>query len=207
MQATRGLFLQQADGTFRETASYGIAQPVLTGDFNNDGRDDAVSFQGINLAMPPAVFTTPRRTLVIDGTRRADVVSVAVSGSRIMITLNGETLSARLSRVRRIQITTGLGRDTVTIDPSVFSPALISSGGESDTVVGGSGNDTIQGDNGSDILTGGAGVDLIQGGKGLDTLDGGAGSDAVYGGREVDTFAAGDALSELLDRTSDEPIV
>lgn len=206
-QATRGLFLQQADGAFRETPSYGIPQPVLTGDFNNDGRDDAVSFAGINLALPPAVFTTPRRTLVIDGTRRADTVSVTVSGSRILITLNGETVSARLSRVRRIQITTGLGADTVTIDPSVFSPALISAGGESDTVTGGSGNDTIQGDNGSDVLSGGAGVDLIQGGKGLDTLDGGGGQDAVYGGRDTDTFAAGDSLSELLDRTADEPIV
>jgi hypothetical protein len=207
-QSGTGLFLQQADGSFQATPDRTIVQPVLVGDFNNDGRDDAFTFvlEGgqIYLATPPAVFTTPKRTLVINGTRRADTLAVTVSGSRIMVTLNGQAVSARLSRVRRIQITTGLGADTITLDPSVFSPTLISAGGESDTVTGGSGSDTIQGDNGSDVLAGGAGVDVLQGGKGADTLDGGAGIDAIYAGRDLDTFSPTDTLAELLDRTPDE---
>lgn len=206
-QVTGGVFLQQSNGSFAEVSSNGIGLPSLAGDFNNDGRDDAASVGQIFLATPPAVFTTPKRTLVIEGTRRADTVSLTLSGSRISITLNGETVTARLSRVRRIQITTGLGRDTITLDPSIFSPTLISSGGDSDTVTAGSGDDTLQGDNGSDVLVGGAGIDLIQGGKGLDTLDGGAGVDAIYGGRDIDTFSSNDALDELLDRSVDEPIV
>lgn len=209
-ESTRGLFLQRADGSFQEVPSSGIFQPDLTGDFNNDGRDDAFNFLAdgaqVYLATPPAVFTTPKRTLVIDGTRRADAVAVTVSGSRIMVTLNGQTVSARVSRVRRIQITTGLGADTIALDPSVFSPTLISAGGESDTVRGGSGDDTIHGDNGSDALFGGAGVDLLQGGRGGDTLDGGAGVGAIYAGRDFDTFSTADTLAELLDRTPDEPL-
>ena len=206
-QSTEGLFLQQPGGSFVETPSTGIAQPVLAGDFNNDGRDDAITLSQIYLATPPAVFTSPRRTLVINGTRRADTVSVTVSGSRIVVTLNGETVTARLARVRRIQITTGLGADSITIDPSVFAPAFVSAGAGGDTVVGGSGNDTIQGDNGGDVLSGGAGVDFIQGGRGADTIDGGPGADEIFGGRDTDTFSSNDALTELLDRTLDEPIV
>jgi hypothetical protein len=206
-QTTGGLFLQQADGSFLETPSTGIGQPVLTGDFNNDGRDDAVTPNQIYLATPPAVFTSSDRTLVITGTRRADTVAVTVNGSRIAVTLDGQTVTARVSRVRRIHVTTGLGADSITIDASVFAPALVSAGGSGDTVVGGSGDDTIQGDNNSDVLSGGAGIDLIQGGKGADTIDGGPGADAIFGGRETDTYSSGDALTELLDRTLDEPIV
>ena len=47
--------------------------------------------------------------------------------------------------------------------------------------MGGSGNDTLLGDNNNNVLSGGAGNDQLSGRGGNDTLDGGGGIDtAVY---------------------------
>lgn len=46
-------------------------------------------------------------------------------------------------------------------------------------LVGGAGNDELEGGKGNDILSGGAGGDELDGGKGNDTLNGGAGNDEV----------------------------
>ncbi|MEB3357035.1 MAG: DUF4347 domain-containing protein [Synechococcales bacterium] len=51
-----------------------------------------------------------------------------------------------------------------------------------DILTGGNGNDRINGGSDSDVLTGGAGDDLINGGSGRDRMDGGSGNDAMNGG-------------------------
>ncbi|MBR0288442.1 MAG: hypothetical protein IJQ82_05635, partial [Selenomonadaceae bacterium] len=56
------------------------------------------------------------------------------------------------------------------------------------TILGGSGNDSLYGKNGNDYLVGGAGKDIIYGQNGNDTLWGGAGNDTLYGGSGKDTF-------------------
>ena len=69
-----------------------------------------------------------------------------------------------------------------------------------ENITGGSGNDTLIGDDnlnninggaGNDILMGGAGDDTLTGGAGDDTLVGGAGADTLTGGAGVDTFVGG----------------
>lgn len=70
-------------------------------------------------------------------------------------------------------------------------------GDGNDTVLGGSGNDLISGDAGDDSLLGGDGADTIQGGSGNDTIDGGAGNDILSGGLGSDRFVglgAGDSV-------------
>ncbi|MGE5478301.1 MAG: M10 family metallopeptidase C-terminal domain-containing protein [Bacteroidales bacterium] len=60
------------------------------------------------------------------------------------------------------------------------------------TLVGGDGNDVLDGDGGADLLVGGAGNDLLMGGTG-DTLDGGAGNDSyVIDGSGVTVIEAAD---------------
>jgi beta-glucanase (GH16 family) len=67
-------------------------------------------------------------------------------------------------------------------------------------VVGGNGNDTLNGGAGNDALDGGAGDDTIRGGGGNDTIDGGATPhDALEGDAGNDTFAKRDLSGEILD--------
>ncbi len=52
---------------------------------------------------------------------------------------------------------------------------------EADQILGGNGDDVLQGLGGADTLRGGAGNDLVEGGAGADSLSGGIGDDRVYG--------------------------
>jgi Ca2+-binding RTX toxin-like protein len=65
--------------------------------------------------------------------------------------------------------------------------------------VGGSGNDTLAGNNGADVLLGGGGNDTLVGGAGVDLLGGGAGNDTLTGGASADLFVGGIGTNTLTD--------
>ncbi len=200
--AGSGFYLGNGAGAFSAVNDLTTAMPGISGDFNGDGRADLVAADGktISLAVAPLVYARPDRTLVITGSRRADVISVTLSGAQMVTMRNGVAYTSRASRVRRIEVTAGIGDDKITIDPSIFAAVYVSAGAGNDTVTGGSGNDTLQGDNGNDVLMGGAGNDVLQGGKNDDDLFGGAGSlDSIYGNAGNDTFHKSDFKSEWLD--------
>jgi Ca2+-binding RTX toxin-like protein len=210
------VFLQQPNGAFTPSNDYTGLAPGLIGDFNNDATDDALVTGRIIYATAaptvpdgplPPLYASRKRTLVINGNRRANFVNVTLSGANYIVLLDRASYTIPISFVRRIEIATGLGVDSITIDPGVLVGALISAGAGNDTIHAGSGNDTLQGDNGDDVLDGGAGIDLLQGGKGNDTLTGGDGADAIFGSRNTDTYSTTDNISELLDRSPDEPLI
>jgi Ca2+-binding RTX toxin-like protein len=58
-------------------------------------------------------------------------------------------------------------------------------------VIGGAGDDTINGFAGNDAMAGNDGNDILYGYAGNDTMDGGAGSDSLYGGVGNDTLTGG----------------
>jgi Ca2+-binding RTX toxin-like protein len=60
-----------------------------------------------------------------------------------------------------------------------------------ENAIGGSGNDTITGDNLANVLSGGAGNDTISGLRGNDTLSGDDGNDRLIGGRGSDLMTGG----------------
>jgi Ca2+-binding RTX toxin-like protein len=60
-----------------------------------------------------------------------------------------------------------------------------------ENVTGGSGNDTINGDNLANVLRGGAGADTISGLRADDRLYGDAGNDRLIGGRGSDLLTGG----------------
>lgn len=60
-----------------------------------------------------------------------------------------------------------------------------------DLLVGGDGNDDMNGHTGNDVLLGGDGNDKLVGGEGNDVLIGGAGNDTLWGDREDGTGARG----------------
>ncbi|TIR31044.1 MAG: calcium-binding protein, partial [Mesorhizobium sp.] len=66
-------------------------------------------------------------------------------------------------------------------------------------IVGGAGNDTLNGTNFADTLTGAAGTDTLNGSDGNDTLNGGAGTDTLNGGSGNDTFVfnSGDGIDTI----------
>ncbi|MEP6487929.1 DUF4347 domain-containing protein [Microcoleus vaginatus GB2-A3] len=78
---------------------------------------------------------------------------------------------------------------------------------DSDTLIGGSGNDFISGRKASDSLDGGAGDDSIYGGRGLDTLTGGSGSDILFGGRGADSLEGGEGNDSLYAGKGDDTLL
>lgn len=75
-----------------------------------------------------------------------------------------------------------------------------------ENAVGGSGNDSLTGNEGANLLRGGAGTDKLYGLGANDSLDGGAGADSLAGGAGVDIFdfnSVRDSLSSARDTIQD----
>ena len=71
---------------------------------------------------------------------------------------------------------------------------IINGGSGRDTLVGGVGNDSLTGGNGRDTLVGSVGNDILNGGNGRDILVGGVGDDILTGGNGRDTFVFADGF-------------
>lgn len=67
-----------------------------------------------------------------------------------------------------------------------------------ENAIGGSGNDTIRGNDIANLLRGNGGNDNIIGGLGQDTLEGGAGNDTLDGGADNDTLIGNDGDDSLI---------
>jgi Ca2+-binding RTX toxin-like protein len=74
-----------------------------------------------------------------------------------------------------------------------------------DTIIAGSGNNVMTGNDGNDVLSGGTGQDVIYGNGHNDILNGGSGHDALYGGAGMDTLVGG-AGSDLLEGGDDADV-
>lgn len=74
----------------------------------------------------------------------------------------------------------GSGRDTVLGDD------------RGDRLFGGTGDDSLVGNGGNDLVEGGAGADAQQGNAGRDTLRGGSGDDSLFAGLHADELTGGD---------------
>jgi serralysin len=75
-----------------------------------------------------------------------------------------------------------------------------------ENAIGGSGNNTMTGNDGINLLKGGAGSDKLYGLGGNDILDGGLGADTFYGGAGADIFdynSTKDSLSSARDTIQD----
>jgi Ca2+-binding RTX toxin-like protein len=102
---------------------------------------------------------------VLDGGAGIDTVDYTDKTTSVVVTLGGATPTT--------VFVNGLAEDTI----SNFENAY-----------GGSGDDTLTGDNQNNVLRGEAGNDTLNGGSGDDSLFGGAGDDTVDGGAGIDTF-------------------
>ncbi|ACG78326.1 hemolysin-type calcium-binding region protein [Phenylobacterium zucineum HLK1] len=76
-----------------------------------------------------------------------------------------------------------------------------------ENAVGGSGDDTLTGNQAANTLTGGAGDDSLVGGDGADTLVGGSGNDTLSGGAGSDRFTLGGGGDVIADFLAGDRIV
>lgn len=91
----------------------------------------------------------------------------------------------------------GKGDDDITVDKNVHSDLILLGGDGNDLIQGGSGQDGISGGEGDDILTGGAGNDYIWGNGGNDTIHGGAGNDLIWGDGGNDRLYGGAGSDDI----------
>ena len=134
---------------------------------------------------------SPLTNIVINagaGEDRVQLLAVDRS-SNVAITINGEDGNDRVVVVGAIrvgiQINGGEGSDSLT------------GGTGNDTIDGGAGDDLMWGWRGNDLLIGRDGADSIYGQDGNDSLSGGAGHDQLYGGNHNDVLLGGDGNDKL----------
>jgi hypothetical protein len=105
------------------------------------------------------------------------------------------------SEALTVSTITGSGSAFKTIDASgsVKDVSLASNGlGAAGTVLGGAGNDTLNGSSLSDNISGGAGNDSLTGSNGNDTINGEAGNDLITGGTGNDRLFGGEGNDTLV---------
>ncbi len=151
-------------------------------------------------AMLSATFDVGTGVLTLQGTERADVISVSKgrdAGSVVVRGVDGVKKDAVFTQVSAVVIETFGGNDKVSIGRGIRAPngALMSFtidvGNGNDSVDAGDGNDTIRGRDGNDTIRGRSGDDRIDGGNGNDSCSGEGGDDDLSGGAGVDSLAGG----------------
>lgn len=133
--------------------------------------------------------------LEIDGTKRADAITVSLSTTVAgqLDVLSRETIkqSFTFADVTRIDIEGKGGDDVITIGSGITIRTEIDGDGGNDTITGGDGDDDLDGDSGNDTLNGGAGDDNLDGGSGNDILNGGDDNDRLRGDSGSDELNGG----------------
>jgi RTX calcium-binding nonapeptide repeat (4 copies) len=120
--------------------------------------------------------------------QRAEGVSLLDSIDRISISLSGNLPPARL---------TGAGMLLTVLNDNGTQRNFTAG---NDFVIGGTGNDILNGLAGTDIIFGGGGNDQLNGGNGRDFLYGGIGLDILRGGAGADELWSGVGMNPLVDQ-------
>jgi hypothetical protein len=143
------------------------------------------------------------------------IVDLHAPHGRIRGSCAGVEATFSADEVKAVRITGSDGDDNVLIDPALKLPTLIKAGAGNDTVRGGGGVDTVDGEAGNDVIRGGRGNDRLSGGDGADcisgdagddTIDGGADDDRIYGNGGDDTLYGGEGFDLLAGMGGDDKV-
>ena len=194
----------------------------------------AVAIAAAAIAIPAQA--APGVTVVLAGGDEADAIVISVSphdghsfviesatplevGGTVCTHPEGmpNQLVCDSNQVSSFEVNTGGGDDSVTIARAVGVPVTLRggpgndhlTGGGSvlgDRLIGGPGDDVLNGMGGPDVLYGGPGNDTLIGGTGDDKLFGGPGDDRLFGGPNNDVLR-GEAGEDLLVDTLGENVL
>ena len=139
-------------------------------------------------------------TLVIDGASSNDTAEVRLQNNdELLVTLQlgsaSENQTVPLDQVERIRFLGRSGNDSFTNFTDVDSAAFGHNG--DDVLIGGNGNNWIQGGQGDDHIVGGDRNDNLRGRAGDDTIEAGRRHDRVFGGGG-DDFIVGEAGRDFI---------
>jgi hypothetical protein len=136
--------------------------------------------------------------LTIQGTRRGDDIAVTLASPRtVQVVMNGERFTFDRRSVGKVKVLGNDGDDFISLGLEFTGPAYVSGGAGNDQIGGGSGDDTLYGDDGADQLSGSRGNDLLHGGAGRDYLNGYDGDDQLFGDANADVLSDGDGDDTL----------
>ncbi len=146
--------------------------------------------------------------LKITGSTKNDEIIVSQSADGITVNdVDGRSVTYA-GTYKSLLIDGGAGNDTITLDASVTTDAILYGNAGNDTLVGGSGNDRLYGGIGTNTLIGGAGNDTLVsvGGGANDTDTGGDGFDSFWtdarSTERVTDLAADEAENGALHRVN-----
>lgn len=156
----------------------------------------------------------------------SDVVFTLSTGSLTVKNANGKSLSMINSSGKSYSTVVGSSSSSTTkiVTNSTKSPVTVSSSiktidattrtvsvsikgnGLDNSIVGGTGNDSLYGRSGNDTILGGKGNDKLYGSNGDDVLTGGKGNDSLWGDDGADTFiySSGDGKDVIYGFENDD---
>ncbi|WP_165838649.1 calcium-binding protein [Roseicella frigidaeris] len=158
-------------GAGNDTLRGGAGDDTLMGGDGNDAMDGNVGRDSVLGGAGNDTIICSAWAALLDGGPGQD---------RLSFNLGGAIGALRLVADAAGQVLTGGGNTTLL------------RGFETESIIGGAGNDVFRGLAGNDTLRGGAGNDVLEGVAGNDLLDGGAGNDTLRGGAGDDTLMGGD---------------
>ena len=157
--------------------------------FESSAADDLVISSEIGFAPDPGRFIFTDE----------DGVTVLGPVAQDACTADADTVECDATGVNGIAAVLGGGDDSL-VASFIFGPSTeleVDGGSGIDTITGEQAADTIDGGTGDDIISGGGGANIIDGEAGEDTITGGTGADRVNGGTENDTLTGANGNDNL----------
>ena len=151
----------------------------------------------------PTAPTLAGNILTVTGTDAADTIGIWNDGNTLRVRINGRNHSFGLADVARIEIDAGAGNDLVDFSSTAIDTYAFGGDGD-DTLLAGSGNDTLSGGAGRNRMFGGDGNDRINGSSGRDFIYGEGGDDRLYGGAGNDFLDGGGNVDRLFGGDGDD---
>lgn len=204
-------------GTGNDTVTTGGADDQINGeagtdDLNGGAGNDTISGGDDNDTISGAagadVLTGGLGDDMLDGGDDDDVLTEASSAADAALTptsfngLGSDTLASIEQAIIQGDATDNR------VDASTFGNSVTLRGGDgNDSLFGGSGDDLIEGEDGNDVMNGNSGNDQVNGGDGNDNASGSGGSDTLSGGEGNDTLRGGSGSDSLNGGAGDDKVM
>jgi serralysin len=177
-----------ADIYYMQTV-YGAPTDTRPGDTVYGFNSNAGKYQGFKLYDFGAYGKAPAFTIFDSG--GSDTINASLYGQNQRIDLDAASFSD----------IGGLNNNIAIAHNTVVENAIGGSG--ADTLLGNDADNRLVGNDGNDLLQGGAGLDTLIGGNGADTLEGGFGRDRLTGSPGADCFVFHDLKDSATRKTAD----